>query len=300
MDSKGGGSQPSSQTVNQSNLPEYARPYFENLMNSAQGLSQQPYAAYGGQRLQQLSGNQNQSIGMAGQLAGQTPWQVNAGSQGMMNAGIGSMNAAQNFNPGNVGQWMSPYAQNVIQNNLTQANRQFDIQDMNRRADPNAQGALGGYRDVIASAENNRNRNFQLQQIQDSGMQNAYQSALGAMGQQSQLGMQGFNALGQASAGLGTLGVSQRELQREGMTDLERTGALQQAQGQRALDISYTDFRNAQDFPRQQANFMSGILRGVPVSANSDVQQYNAAPNAAAQLLGMGIAGAGISKMAGQ
>ena len=34
----GGGSAPTSQTVTQTNLPEYARPYFENLLNRTQAI----------------------------------------------------------------------------------------------------------------------------------------------------------------------------------------------------------------------------------------------------------------------
>ena len=42
----GGGGQPTSQTVTQTNLPEYARPYFENLLNRTQSQSYQQYQPY--------------------------------------------------------------------------------------------------------------------------------------------------------------------------------------------------------------------------------------------------------------
>jgi hypothetical protein len=44
--SKGGSQQHQSQTVTQTNLPEYARPYFEGLMQRSSTLLNQPYQRY--------------------------------------------------------------------------------------------------------------------------------------------------------------------------------------------------------------------------------------------------------------
>jgi len=46
----GGAPQPTSQSVTQTNLPEYARPYFEDLMKRGQESSQVQYQPYGGER----------------------------------------------------------------------------------------------------------------------------------------------------------------------------------------------------------------------------------------------------------
>jgi len=53
MGKGGGGSapQPSSQTVTQTNLPEYARPYFEDLLQRGQAASQVQYQPYQGERV---------------------------------------------------------------------------------------------------------------------------------------------------------------------------------------------------------------------------------------------------------
>jgi len=76
MDSGGGSSAPTSQTVTQSNIPEYARPQFEELLGRGKTLSEQPYQVYSGQRiagfdpLQQMAyqgASQMQMPGRAGQ-----------------------------------------------------------------------------------------------------------------------------------------------------------------------------------------------------------------------------------------
>lgn len=62
---KGGGSapaQPTTQTVQQSNIPEYARPYFEDIMTRGQAASQVQYQPYTGERVAPFSPMQQQAF----------------------------------------------------------------------------------------------------------------------------------------------------------------------------------------------------------------------------------------------
>lgn len=288
---------PSTQTVQNTNLPDYAQPYFTRLLDRSESQSQLPYATFTGPRVQPLSGNQNLAVTQAAGLTS-LPGQIGQGSNYLQQAGIGGLNAAQSFNPSAVSPWMNPYQQNVIDIQKREANRQYDMQDMTRRSAPNAVSALGGYRDAIMTSQNDRNRNLQLNDIQLQGSQQAYDRAVTAAGQQAQLGLAGYQNMGQAGQSLVGAGVAQNDITRGGIADLMGTGAMQQQQGQQALDVSYNDFRNSMDFPRQQLAFMSGILRGLPVQPGSDITQYQAPPNPYSQLLGLGIAGAGLSKLA--
>ena len=74
-------------------------------------------------------------------------------------------------------------------------------------------------------------------------------------------------------------------------------GVQQQGLAQSSLDQAYKDFINQRDYERQNLQFMSGIMHGVPVSAQSEVLSYEAAPNPVSQMLGMGIAGNQLSSM---
>jgi hypothetical protein len=58
MGGGGGGSQPTNQTVTQSNLPEYARPFFEGLMYRAEANLTTPYQTYGQERIADFTGQQ--------------------------------------------------------------------------------------------------------------------------------------------------------------------------------------------------------------------------------------------------
>lgn len=65
---KGGGGSTTS-TVTQSNLPAYARPYYEALMDRGLTESERPYEAYKGDRLAGMSGATQTGLNMAGQFA---------------------------------------------------------------------------------------------------------------------------------------------------------------------------------------------------------------------------------------
>jgi len=73
----GGSSGPSSQSVTQTSIPEYARPYVERMLGQAQAVMEQPYQTYSGQRiagfdpLQQMAYQGASQMGMPGR-AGQS------------------------------------------------------------------------------------------------------------------------------------------------------------------------------------------------------------------------------------
>ena len=60
----GGSSQPTQQTVTQTNIPEWARPYAERMLGQAEALTdinQNPYQSYAGQRVATLNPLQQQA-----------------------------------------------------------------------------------------------------------------------------------------------------------------------------------------------------------------------------------------------
>ena len=109
---KGGGSQqPQSQTVTQTNLPEYARPYFENLMQRSQSLLSQGYTPYGQERIAGFT-PQQQAL-QRGILDQQTPGEFGTAAGLASLAGMRSLDAS-NYATGQFG------AQQINQPNLQQ------------------------------------------------------------------------------------------------------------------------------------------------------------------------------------
>jgi len=92
----GGSSQPQKQEITQSNLPEYARPYYENLMQRAGTQLTTPYQTYGQERIQGFTPQQQQV--QQNIMNQQTPGQFGSASTLATAAGLGSLQAGQ-YNP---------------------------------------------------------------------------------------------------------------------------------------------------------------------------------------------------------
>lgn len=89
----GGSSAPASQTVTQTNLPEYARPYFEDILKRGQAQSNVQYTPYQGERLAGMSPQEQAVQTQALQMS--TPGQFDMATGLATQAGLGSIAAGQ-------------------------------------------------------------------------------------------------------------------------------------------------------------------------------------------------------------
>jgi len=302
--SSGAAPAPSNQTVTQTNIPEYARPYVERMLGKSEALTDinaNPYQTYGGQRIQAFTPMQERAFQNYGTQ--QIAPELGAGSNLAALSGLGSMAAGTDYmrmatDPRAVQSFMSPYMQNVVDLQKQEATRDFQkgLGALNARAV--ASGAFGGNRAALERAEANRNLGTQLANIQATGSQNAFDAAQRAQQFGSTLGLQGYGQGLQAASTLGQLGQT-RFGQQMGISDaLARAGAVQQAQGQQALDLAYQDFIQQKQYPYQQLAFQSDMLRGLPLSQAAQ-QQYVAPPSMMSQLGGLGTTALGIYGLSG-
>jgi hypothetical protein len=302
----GGGAAPapSSQTVTQTNIPEYARPYVERMLGRSEALTDinaNPYQAYGGQRIQGFTPMQEQAFQNYGTQ--QIAPELGAGSNLAALSGLGSMSAGTDYlrmatDPRAMQSFMSPYMQNVVDLQKQEATRDYQkgLGALNARAV--GSGAFGGSRQAIERAEAGRNLGTTLANIQATGAQSAFDKAQQAQQFGSTLGLQGYGQGVQAASALGQLGQT-RYGQEMGISDaLSKAGAVQQAQGQQALDLAYQDFVQQKQYPYQQLAFMSDMTRGLPLSQAAQ-QQYTAPPSMMSQLGGLGTTALGIYGMSG-
>jgi hypothetical protein len=302
----GGGGQaaPSKQTIEQTTIPEYARPYVESMLGKSAALTDinaNPYQTYGGQRLQGFTPMQEQAF--QNYATQQVAPELGAGSNIAAFSGLGSMMAGGDYmrmatDPRSMQSFMSPYMQNVVDLQKQEATRDYQkgLGGINARA--TAAGAFGGSRQAIERAEAGRNLGTTLANIQATGTQNAFDKAQQAQQFGSTLGLQGLGQGIQAGSTLGQLGQT-RYGQQMGISDaISRAGAVQQAQGQQGLDLAYQDFIQQKNYPYQQMGFMSDMVRGLPLSQASQ-QMYSPPPNAMAQLGSLGTTALGIYGMSG-
>ena len=261
-------------------LPDYARPYFENLMERAEAESLQGYQPYQGQRIAQS--------GSIADIADSRNMVRNIANQGMPETqeaigGIRDLARSGQFTGQTAQDYMNPYMEQVVDRQ-----KQSAIQDFNRMgAARNAQavnaGAFGGSRAAVADYLAQEGLQDQLADIDATGREAAFRDARAGFDADRQMGMQGLGQLAQ-------LGSARRAGDIQGAQLLEGIGKTQLGEQQAGLDIGYQDFLGQQNFNKDQLGFFSNMLQGVPVRPNT--QQATFQPyNPLQQALGAGITG---------
>ena len=176
--SGGGDSTPPTQQVNSTtttnNLPEYARPYYENILQRSQAESYRPYTPYEGQRIAGFTPDQQALQTEVRNM--QTPGQFGAASDLAYGAGLGAANAgqyaptavfnqqvqmpflerygmqgAEQFGNQQAQQYMSPYAQNVMDVQKREAVRDAQKTQLAQDLGAARQGTYGGARQLLAA-----------------------------------------------------------------------------------------------------------------------------------------------------
>jgi hypothetical protein len=305
-------------------LPEWARGYAKDTLAKTSALTDintNPYQQYGGERIAGFNPMQQQAFQGAANM--QPSQQVGMGSDIAGMAGLSALNT--NYQGGNfqggqfdtqaAQQYMSPYTQNVVDYQKSQALRDFQIAQPMRNAQAVRQGAFGGSRGAIVDAEAQRTLNSQLQGIEATGQQAAFQNAqqqfntdqarrlqAQGMGEASRqygagLGMQGLQTGLQSASTLGQLGQTQYG-QEMGINQLQSAyGTQQQQQAQRPMDMAYQDFMNQQNYPYKQLGFMSDMIRGLPLGQQSTAQVYQAPPSTMQTVGALGLGAYGVNQM---
>lgn len=313
-----------SQRYENTTIPDYARPYVEDLLGQAQAVTdigQNPYMQYQGDRIAQFSPMQQQAFENAGLLTSAPQMQDATAMAGL--AGLGALNTSYTYNPyqaksftgeGTAQQYMSPYMQNVVDVQMQQAKRQADIAAQTQQAQAARSGAFGGGRDAVMRSLGNADLQRNLANIQATGSQNAYQqgmqqfnaeqganqAAANLNAQQGQygagLGLQGLQTALQGAQQLGNLGQTQFGQNRDVINLQNQMGTQQQQQAQNILNTQYQDFQNFQNYPYKQLGFMSDMLRGLPLTQTSATMYQPSAPMTS-QLAGLGTAALGAAKL---
>jgi hypothetical protein len=306
-----GGSQPSTSTVNQSNLPAYARPYFERLMERAEKASNREYEKYPGQRNAEASADMNASYEGARNLQNTYLPSFNQASQAYTGALDQAGRAVSGYDP-NVemfGQdaaqrYMNPYISGVIGQAQQAAQQNYLESQGGRASDAVKAGAFGGSRAAIADEVARRSYDSQFQSLTADLLNKGYSNAQAqfiadrtardsANQYAAKLGMEGAAFGLQAGQQMQNLGESAFGLAGKQANMLNTFGQQQQAEQQRRLDQEYENFANQRDYERQNVNFLSGALRGVPVTPQSNSITYQPGGIGTTQALGLGIAGLG-------
>lgn len=309
-------------TQSQTTIPDYAKPYVENLLGQAQAYtdpSQNPYQQYMGERQAQFSPLQQMSYDNAALMQGAPQLQDATAMAG--SAGLGALNTGYTYNPfqtksftdpGMAASYMSPYMKNVVERQQQDATRQAQIASQAQGAQAARAGAFGGSGDYLMRGQARGNLNRQLGDIFAQGQQAAYTQGMGQFNQEqgatqaaanlnaqqgqfgAGLGLQGLQTALTSANALGNLGNTQYQ-QNMGINQMQNQyGLQQQQQQQNILNNQYQDFLNFQNTPYKQMGFMSDILRGLPLTQQA-ATMYQTPPSLGSQLIGAGSVAAGVA-----
>jgi hypothetical protein len=194
--------------------------------------------------------------------------------------------------PGASDQFMNPFVDQVIDQNLRDIQRQGDLERQRIGGAAIKSGAFGGSRQAVAEQELQRNLADTFAR-QSAGLRaQAFESAQDRAQKASEL----FTKAGIATAGLGEAAqaANLRDVQL-----LSGLGAQEQQQQQAELDALRNTSLQQQFEPYQRLSFMSDIFRGVPSTATALTSTTTPDPSRLSQVAGIGTGLLGLASAFG-
>jgi hypothetical protein len=281
-------------TTSQTVLPDWYTNYAMQLLSNQTAASSQPYTTFQGPRIAGFTPEQQQGFGMTGQAA--TAYQPGLNqavqtTQGALNA-PGALTAAQPMlgaagqsSVSNIGQYMNPYTDQVVNRigelgarNLTEnimpgvEGRYIAAGQLGMGGRQPGMGTPSGMMTDTARAIRDTQEATLAQQTQ--ALQQGYSEAGGLAsadlsrqatlaGLTGQLAGQQTGQQLQGGAQLAGLAAQQQQLGLTGADAVTGVGAQQQALEQQSLNTAYQDFLRQQGYPQEQINAMLGTMQGV-------------------------------------
>jgi len=286
----GGSPAPTTSTSYTTNIPEYAQPYVENMLNAAQAqiynpsmTGFNPYVPYSSNPANYVAGPspmQQQAYSTAANM--QVPGQYGLASAGTLGTSMGlgalgsqmgqSGNQYMNMatNPYATQAFMNPYLQASLAPQLQLANQQYGIAGQQEQSNAAKSGAFGGTREALMNSLNQQNQMLAQNQLIGQGYNQAFNNAQQAQQFGANLGLQGQQAQAQSLASqlaaynqLAGLGGQQLAAQ-QGIANQQNTfGQQQQTQQQNIINQAVQNYATAQQYPFMQLGLLNSMLRGL-------------------------------------
>ena len=301
-----------------SSLPAAFETYYKEGAEGSKGLIPQAFNLYGKGTPQDFKAQyvdplQAANLYGAGRVAGLSPYQQQIGTQlGQMQTpsqfqmGTGALGSAYSnlggglpslLDQGLMQQYMSPYAQNVIDVQKTKAIEDAQKAQLAQNLGAAKQGTYGGARQLLATTEREKALAQGLGDIQARGLQSAYEAAQKGLETERAARIQQGQALGTLGAQFGQLGIGQQAADIDRLKTLGAYGDLQRAIEQQQIDARYQDVLKGIQFPEQQLEKLSGFIRGIPMTEQTTTTT-TPPPSFASQLAGLGLSGLSLYNLA--
>lgn len=276
----------SSDTNTQGQLPLWYSKYMQGLFNRSSAIAGEDFQAYGGQRLAEPNAMQTQARERIGETA--EAWQPL-----MAEAGAAAARGAGPFNAGDVEQYRSPFMGGVVDEIARLGNENFSENVMpaiNSNFGMAGQHGSKRHMDFVGRAARDSQREIMGQQ--SLALQRGQEAAMQNYGQWTDRALTGGKQLG-------ALSELQQQLDTRTSAALETAGGAGRADEQANLDLAYNDFLEQRGYPKEQAEWMSNIIRGHALdSSNTQMSGSPASsysPSPLANLSALWMLGAGMN-----
>ena len=346
--SSGGGGGTTQSTSYSTNLPEYAQPYYQELMKqtgknvystdaSGNVTGVKPMPTYTGDRIAGFTPGQESiqrevsGLTMPGGFGTAATGLTEGQRLGFGAAGAGLSSAlgytpstfyGSTFGAPEAAAYMSPYASNVTDIAVREAEKQRDMAKSAGALGSIGRGTFGGARQALIQAEQDKGASQNIANIRAQGQQDAYLNAqkqfeadqarrmqaaqFTQQGQQFGAGLgkdiglagltTGIDASGkQAAVGAATQTANLERLKAQASTENEK-----QALQQQINDLQYQTFQEQQNYQKSQLEYLSNILRGNAAALGSTNVQYTPQPSTISQIGGLGLACLGLANVLGK
>lgn len=254
-------------------------------MNLARGIAQRDYTPYEGERIAGMSGNESQAYNLAGAAAapGGAGSRLAGKAEGQLDA------SAMDFNEENLARYTNPYAHQVKDMAIRDANETFESQRSDLRGSLAASDAFGTERGALLESELNRGHERNVGDISVKTMSDAFDKG-------ASLFMQDSARRQSAAQAYQSLGNDVTRMNSQQISDLVATGGLDRLLRQADLDVNYESFVEERDW---DVNNLQPLLQTLSVMNKSP--QVNAPEKKSGSLWSsvLGVAGTAIGAFYG-
>lgn len=293
-------------TTTEQTMPAFQREFLTNsVLPYAQGIADREFVGHEGDRVAGLTSLQDQALTGYGSLdAGSKAYGQASDIYGDLGGFQGQNLDAAQIADADMGRYMSPYTQNVIDASLRTLGGAQEQALNQQGAQASRAGAFGGSRHGVAEAETRKAYGQQASDLVTNQMQQAFMNAQGMAQQdiasQNQFAMAN-RAAAERAAGIragGAAGLASTAGQRLGSEMNVLGGQMQAGDAQRALDqagldAEYQEFMREQGFPLVGLDALTAAAGGIPTGYGTTTQQMSGLGPvlAAGGSLGMGLSG---------
>ena len=232
----------------------YAQSYFKDQFANLGREDSSPFT-YTGDRVADFDPRELAAMQMSDAAIGSYRPYLDRSGQLFDRAALQTSASTGEFDPSRIDRFYNPFEEDVVQQTLTDIDRNYATQDKGLRDRAVSQGAFGGSRGRIAQEElarqTGRGAAEAVGKIRSGGFGQASQLASNAYEQAQRRGLQGAGQMAGIGSNFQGLGQLFPQLQSQ---DIQRTmgfGGLGRGRQQSLMDLAYQNFTGQYNLPMQ-------------------------------------------------